>query len=49
MIHVDAVALAQNRYAEVKTAFEAYAGVKKRDLPCDGNDNGSVAAIKADT
>jgi DNA-binding LytR/AlgR family response regulator len=49
MINGDAVAVAKNRYAEVKAAFEAYAGVKKRDLPCDGNDNGSVAAIKADT
>ena len=49
MINGDAVAVAKNRYAEVKAAIEAYAGVKKRDLPCDGNDNGSVAAIKADT
>lgn len=48
MANGDVVAVAKNRYAEVKAAFEAYAGVKRRP-PC-GNEDGKAdaAAIKAD-
>jgi hypothetical protein len=40
--------VAKNRYAEVKAAFEAYAGVKKRDSDGDGDGEADAAAIKAD-
>jgi DNA-binding LytR/AlgR family response regulator len=48
MVNGDAVAVAKNRYAEVKAAFEAYAGVKKRDSDGDGDGEADAAAIKAD-
>jgi len=48
MFNGDTVAVAKNRYAEVKAAFEAYAGAKKYDALSDEDGKAPAAAIKAD-
>lgn len=48
MVNGDVVAVAKNRYAEVKAAFEAYAGVGKRSSGGDEDGDAAATAIKVD-
>lgn len=48
MVNGDTVAVAKNRYAEVKAAFEAYAGVKKSTALSGGDGNTAFSAITVD-
>ena len=48
MVNGDTVAVAKNRYAEVKAAFEAYAGVKKSTALSGEDGNTAFSAITVD-
>jgi DNA-binding LytR/AlgR family response regulator len=48
MVNGDTVAVAKNRYAEVKAAFEEYAGVKRSPKPGDERGLISASAKKVD-
>ena len=48
MINGDTVAVAKNRYAEVKAAFEEYAGVKRVPGTVDTEDSDLLPAKKVD-
>lgn len=48
MLNGDTVAVAKNRYAEVKAAFEAYAGVKKSTALSGEDGNTAFSAITVD-
>ncbi len=47
MINGDTVAVAKNRYAEVKAAFEAYAGARRRRTTANEDGFNDFAALKA--
>jgi hypothetical protein len=48
MVNGDTVAVAKNRYAEVKAAFEEYAGVKRSSGTGDEEGQDLLSAKKVD-